>query len=155
MSEQKRKKSRKPEASDKEKRRKKSNRNVGFILALVFVGVALMLGFALWSYYPVAKQQYITTREKERLEIELAMVKERNDHLQGEIDRLQTPEGIEDYARNDLGWVKKGEDSVIVEGLKNNEDPSTGVGWRVSTNDIELPETAWTRFLDMIFGIKN
>ena len=155
MSDKKKTTSKKRGADDKEKRRRKGNRNAKFILALVVLGVVVLLGFALWSCYPVAKQQYIATREKQRLELELAAVKARNTELQKEIDRLGTSEGIEDYARHDLGWVKKGESSVIVEGLKDNENASTGVDWRVSASDIELPSTSWTRFLDMIFEIEN
>lgn len=43
---------------------------------------------------------------------ELATLESANDELTGDIDRLQTPEGIEDAARVELGYQKEGETRV-------------------------------------------
>lgn len=43
---------------------------------------------------------------------ELATLESANDELVGDIDRLQTPEGIEDAARVELGYQKEGETRI-------------------------------------------
>lgn len=120
---------------------------------LVLIIGAVLLGLAGWSYYPVARQQYISQRERDRLAAELAAVETRNANIQAEIDRLETPEGVEDYARSQLGWTKPGENAVVVTGIEGDSS-SVGIEPRVDPQSVELTETPTSRFLDVIFGVK-
>lgn len=134
-------------------RRKAEREKVGPQWLLVLIGAAVILALAGWGYYPVAKQQYITARERDLLAAQLAAVEERNRAMEEEIARLQTPEGIEDYARSQLGWTKPGENAVIVEGVERTE--SVGVPPRVDPDSIEITSTPFTRLLDGIFGVET
>ena len=66
------------------------------------------------TYYPVARVQYRETRERARLRAELEGVQARNARLGTQVARLKTPEGVEDYARVQLGLVKAGEHVGVV-----------------------------------------
>ena len=118
---------------------------------LVLIGALVVLALAAWGYYPVAKQQYITARERDLLAARLAAVEARNASMEDEIARLQTPEGVEDYARSQLGWTKPGENAVIVEGVEGTS--TIGIQPRIDPRSIEITETPLTRLLDGIFGV--
>lgn len=108
------------------------------------------------AYYPVARVQYREVRERARLTAELQALKARNQRLSTEVARLQTPEGVEDYARTQLGLVKRGEHVVVVRG---------GDGSTLSTATCAVPEVdsdympsdpvgPWTGVLDLVFGVR-
>jgi hypothetical protein len=61
-----------------------------------------------------AQIQYQETREQARLEAELASLQERNESLSAQVERLKTPEGVEEVARESLGMVKPGENLYVV-----------------------------------------
>jgi len=113
-----------------------------------------MLAVFAWTYYPVARVQYRETREKARLEAELNSLQARNDRLRRQVDKLKTPEGVEDYARSQLGLVKRGEKvAVVVDG-----DEAAEASAALKTPDIDSMQMAqapvgpWTAFLDLVFG---
>ena len=107
------------------------------------------------TYYPVAKVQYRETRERARLRAELENVRERNDRLATEVARLKTPEGVEDYARAELGLVKTGEEVGLVVDDSVSRPATITVP---STLELDSEETVvppvgpWTAFLDSVFG---
>lgn len=107
------------------------------------------------TYYPVAKVQYRETRERARLRAELANVRERNNRLATEVARLKTPEGVEDYARAELGLVKTGEQVGVVVDDSVSQPATITVA---STLELDSEETVvppvgpWTAFLDSVFG---
>lgn len=107
--------------------------------------VALLV-FAAWSFYPALRVQYCEQREKGRLEDELARLKERNSNLREQVDRLKTPEGVEDLARRDLGFVEPGENAYVVRG----SDEPTRVTDRASA---EETSSLATRVLDYVFAV--
>lgn len=133
------------------KKEKATREAVGPQWLLVLIGALVVLALAAWGYYPVAKQQYITARERDLLAARLAAVEERNRVIQDEIERLQTPEGIEDYARSQLGWTKPGENAVIVEGVEGTA--TVGIPPRIDPESVEITSTPMTRFLDAIFDV--
>lgn len=107
-----------------------------------------------WAYYPVARVQYRETRERARLAAELESLKARNDRLRQQVDRLRTPEGVEDYARSQLGLVRKGENVVVVvDGdEKTRAEPATP---RIDSVETTAgPAGPWTAFLDLVFGVR-
>jgi len=123
-----------------------------WLLPLLVVGLATV--FVL-TYYPVAKVQYRETRERSRLRAELAGVRARNDRLATQVDRLKTPEGVEDYARVQLGLVKAGEKvGVVVD--DSAAMPATitvASALRLDSEEaVAVPAGPWTAFLDSVFG---
>jgi len=115
--------------------------------------ITLFLVITVAMLYPVARNYYIAYRENSRLEAEYTAVVARNDKIQQLIDDLQTPEGIEDRAREEFGWVKQGEQAVNITGL-DISDSSTSLPSVVDSNSVTIPDTWWTQFLDFIFRVK-
>lgn len=117
-----------------------------------------VIGLFVWSYYPVARVQYRETRERARLQAELDVLKQRNARLRKQVDRLKTPEGVEDYARTQLGLVKRGENVVVV--LDGTEKSKLTTQVAALTPNIDSDEIAdapvgpWTAFLDVVFGVR-
>ena len=109
-----------------------------------------------FAYYPVARVQYRETRERTRLQVELNAIQARNGRLRTEVARLRTPEGVEDYARLQLGMVKKGEHQVVV--VDGTEATQTllaqGAPVIDSQEAVAPPVGPWTAFLDAVFGVQ-
>lgn len=102
-----------------------------------------------WTYYPALRVQYQEQKQRARLESELEGLKERNDRLRAQVDRLKTPEGVEDAARESLGLVKAGEHAYVV--MDTTETPTTADPDR----HVVTTDTAWTQLLDALFGVKD
>lgn len=118
------------------------------------VSVAIAAVF-LFTYYPVARVQYRETKDKVKLEAELALLEERNTRLTKQVNRLRTPEGVEDYARSRLGLVKEGENVVVVQGLPDSLETTSRPGPPViDSGRTEVEDGQWTEFLDFIFGVQ-
>lgn len=119
--------------------------------------ILALLVFFVATYYPVARVQYRETRERVRLEAELQGLKARNARLRAAVDRLKTPEGVEDYARLQLGMVKKGEHvAVVIDGDETTQSalaaPSAA---RVDSEEAAAPPVGpWTAFLDVVFAVE-
>lgn len=116
------------------------------------VATALCTVFAVVTLYGPAQQLYADIREKDRLNAEYAAVVERNEAIDAQVQALGTDEGIEDMARTQLGWVRKGEHAVSVSGLEPT-DISEFRG-NIVSEDIPLPDTWYSGILDPLFGIK-
>jgi len=125
-----------------------------WMLPIVILAV---FAFFVATYYPVARVQYRETRERVRLEAELQALKARNARLSAAVDRLKTPEGVEDYARLQLGMVKKGEHvAVVIDGDETTQSalaaPPTP---RVDSEEAAAPPVGpWTAFLDVVFAVE-
>lgn len=118
-----------------------------------FIGaVALLAIFGLALYGP-AQQYYHQMRETDRLQAEYVAVSERTAALQSQIDALQSPEGIEDKAHSDLGYVKQGEQTATVKGI-TIEDTSE-FSSNVIPNSIPAPVTWYSTVLDAFFDYGN
>jgi cell division protein FtsL len=121
-------------------------------LVITLVAAALVV-ITVWSFYPVARIQYRESREKARLERELASLKERNEGLRAEVDRLKTPEGVEQIARESLGMVKDGEHAYVVTNLSS--DSSATLSAEECAAIDSGPPSATQRVLDTVFGIEE
>lgn len=122
------------------------------IAAGCLVCIAVMALFL----YPTARQVYIESRNEDRLQAEYDALIARNDAMQDRIDYLKTDEGIEDAARQQLGWVKEGETAVVVEGL--SEDASSadsGVNVQIMNGSVPAPQTWYSPVLDVVFGYSD
>lgn len=119
------------------------------VIAVVAVFVA--------AYYPVAQVQYRETRQREQLRAELLALKARNARLRKQVDRLRTPEGVEDQARTQLGLVKRGEHVVVVNDGRTSQ-PTTNLALALPEIDSdymsEEPVGPWTAFLDLFFNVQ-
>ena len=126
-----------------------------WLLPLIVVAT---VGVFIGAYYPVAKVQYRETRERDRLQAELDSLQVRNGRLRTQVARLKTPDGVEDYARSQLGMVKQGEHVVVVlDGSKPEPAQSTSMTTppRLDTDEATVaPAGPWTAFLDSVFGLQ-
>jgi len=125
-----------------------------WMLPLVILAV---LAFFVFTYYPVAKVQYRETRERVRLQTELTALKARNERLQVAVDRLKTPEGVEDYARLQLGMVKQGENvAVVIDGDESTKTASAAPNTPlIDSEEAAVPTIGpWTAFLDAVFDVE-
>ncbi|MDR0347272.1 MAG: septum formation initiator family protein, partial [Coriobacteriales bacterium] len=119
---------------------------------IVTTVIVLSLILAAVMLYPVAREYYLAKRENDRVLLEYQAVLERNTKIKQQIDELQTPEGIEDRAREEFGWVRNGEEAVNVTGLEVSES-STVLPPSVDFATIKAPEDWWTQVLDEFFGV--
>lgn len=110
---------------------------------------AAMVILAAAILYPAARTYYITVRNNERLAIELTAVEARNEAIAAQVDTLRSDEGIEDMARSQLGWVRRGEEAVAVQGAV--PDDLMALPETVETSTITAPSTPMTRALDVLF----
>lgn len=120
------------------------------------VAVAVILVVFGLAYYPVVRVQYREVRERARLAAELDALKARNVRLDAHVARLRTPEGVEDYARTQLGLVRRGEHVVVVreEGVAAKPAAATRVPRIDSDRAAEDPVGPWTSFLDLVFNVQ-
>lgn len=98
------------------------------LLVLLVVAVALGIYFPVRSLYVAYRSQYI-------LEQQIAIRTAYNEALEEEVEALLSEEGIQDYARKELGMVMEGETAVTVTGL--DEDGNAVVVETESDSDAE------------------
>lgn len=108
-----------------------------FRVPVIVVAVTL---FALVSIYPPAQDLYRAWRDQGARQETLDGLNASIEEYQGDIDRLQTREGIEDEARK-RGYVSEGEVGVVLEGLPEETEDAAGedvqaLPWYVALGDV-------------------
>lgn len=83
----------------------------------------LLIALAVGGFYTPVKIHYQESREQARAQAELEALQERNEYLDSQIERLKTPEGVEEVARETLGMVKEGERAYIVVDSSSESSP--------------------------------
>jgi cell division protein FtsL len=148
-------KSKSPSAPKKPRARRDASWFRWWLLPLFIAATVAVLVF---TYYPVARVQYRETRERAALQAEFNALNARNSRLATEVARLKTTEGVEDYARSQLGMVKRGEHVVVVTDKASKPStpttlPSSPV---IDTSDdtTSAPDGPWTAFLDAVFDVR-
>ncbi|MDR1712799.1 MAG: septum formation initiator family protein [Coriobacteriales bacterium] len=121
-------------------------------VTLSLLGLLACLALAAAMLYPVAREYYLALRENQRLNAEYQAVLERNDRITEEIAALDTPQGIEDRAREQFGWVHSGEEAVNITGLSTKES-TTVLPEAVQPGSVESEGDWWTQTLDEFFGV--
>ena len=121
-----------------------------FVASMVIV---VCLALSCLFLYPVTKQFYLAMRHHDRLEAEYAAVQERNQAIQDQVDALSSPEGIEDRARKEFGWIKEGEQGGTVYGL-DREGEEKAYMKNIPAGSVDPPQRWYTPFLDMLFGVE-
>lgn len=115
----------------------------GALVCVIAAGVFL---------YPAAKDYYVAVREHDKAAIAVQVAQERNTILAQDVEALSTPEGIEDRARSEYGWVKEGENAVTVTGLAQNDDGIKRLEDLPTVEGVQAPETWYSPVLDQFFG---
>ena len=103
--------------------------------------------------YPAARTFYESKRIEQRTEAQLQAVNERNAKIQRQNDYLQTDEGIEDQARKEGGYIKSGEEGVVITNGSQNADTTTQLPDQVNLDQIHAPSTWYYDILDAVFFV--
>lgn len=122
----------------------------GRLKVVAAVAVALLVTTAI--LYPPTREYYVSVRTLEKAEAQLSQLEEQNEELQSSIDDIATDDGIENYVREEYGWVMDGEQAVSVTGLTT--DAETSSSSITSTEEAEGDTSPLTRFLDAIFFVE-
>jgi len=80
-----------------------------FVVAAVPICILVGLSFA-----RVLVAEYRLHLQKQQLVQDVRSLQEQNRQLQDRVDYLQTDAAIEELAREELGWTKPGDTSVVV-----------------------------------------
>lgn len=141
-----------PSRAPSRKPKKNARRRPLITAAVVVAGILLFV----WAFYPVASVSYRETREARRLSAELQALKSRNERLRTQVDKLRTPAGVEDYARSELGMVKKGEHVAVVVDENSGAEASRAAAAPEIDSDqsVTQPVGPWTALLDLVFGVQ-
>ena len=71
------------------------------------IGLAVIVGLVLFAF-PI--NDYLSQRKAiTRTEAEFAALEDANEQIQGDIQRLETPAGVKEAARRELGYLMPGE----------------------------------------------
>lgn len=116
--------------------------------------IAALMLVAVFALYPVARNYYQNLREQARLDAEYQALVERNATIQDEIDYLNTDQGVEDAARTQFDYVMPGEHVAVVPDAGSTTS-STSLPAPVRHEEVEVPSTWYTPFLDTLFGVRN
>ena len=120
----------------------------------IAIVVLVMLVLSIAIVYPAAREYYVAQRGYERANIELSQVQDRNAQIQGTIDFLSTDQGVEDYVREQYGWVKYGEIAGAVTGLPP-KTATTQIPAQVDKKSIAGERTWANNILDFIFAVDD
>ena len=123
----------------------------GQLVASHLRGLAVMATMALLVFmlFTPVRNLYVAHRQLDRLQQTYDALLAENEQIRGELESLQTREGIENEARA-RGYVEVGETKVVVEGLPEEESTSLAD----TIGDVEVhEERAWyTVLFDTVFG---
>ncbi len=118
------------------------------------IAAACMVLAVVWLY-PTAQQYYCSVRNYDKLALEYEALADRNSTLQTDVDALQTDSGVEQRAHDQLGWVKKGEETAYVSGLSTqSSDSASSVVANISSDSVQAPTTWYSPVLDIVFAYK-
>ena len=122
---------------------------------MIGAAVAACLVMSTVFLYPTAQRYYCSVRDHDKLVIEYDALVDRNQALQSDVDSLQTDAGVEQRAHEQLGWVKKGEESANVRGLNLEEtQQGSNITPNISSDSVQAPDTWYSPLLDLVFGYK-
>lgn len=110
--------------------------------------------FAVVMLYQPLADYYGEVRQLQQLEAEYSALESHNELLQSQIDYLNTDEGLEDYARSELGWVRPDDNVVVVEGVQadTSSTDSGDIFRSIPSDTVAAPATWYSGVLDAVFG---
>lgn len=128
----------------------------GSISAWATRGIVSLIAvvFAVTMLYFPCQNYYNETRQLQQLQAEYDALQAYNIQMQNQVDYLNTDEGIEDYARSELGWIRPGEHVVSVEGVtpSTSDSRSNDRVYAIPAGSVAAPDTWYSGILDVIFG---
>lgn len=116
--------------------------------------------FACVMLYGPCASYYTEVRSVQQLQAEYEALQEYNQEMQSQIDYLNTDEGMEEYIRSELGWIRSDEHMMTVEGLspsaqsQSASDTSSELS-TVPTDNVKAPDTWYSGVLDTLFGYQG
>ena len=132
------------------------NLSAGSLSAAAARGIVALavVVFAVFMLYPSCQNYYVETRQLQQLQAEYDALNSYNTQMQSQIDYLNTDEGLEEYARSELGWIRQDEHMATVEGVESSVEGSTQSSTTHSplNEDIPAPDTWYSGVLDVLFG---
>jgi cell division protein FtsL len=81
---------------------------------LVALAIAVLVGLIALSFVRVTVAELELREQKQGLEREIESLRADNAALHAQVEYLQTDNAIEQLAREELGWTKPGDTSVVV-----------------------------------------
>lgn len=125
----------------------------------VFLCVCGVVFACIMLYGPCASY-YTEIRSVQQLQAEYEALQEYNQEVQSQIDYLNTDEGMEEYIRSELGWIRSDEHMMTVEGLspsaQSQSAPDTNNELNtVPTDNLKAPDTWYSGVLDTLFGYQG
>lgn len=120
--------------------------------AVAGLAVVGCLVFGCVFLYQPTQQYYQSIRAHARAEAEYAIIQERNEELANHIAYLSTDEGMAQAAHEQYGMVKRGENSVAVNGVHDSKD-DLELSTAIYAHTTPTPETWYSPILDPIFGV--
>ena len=143
------KRGKKEKKAGKEKKEKKDPTRRRFVVVGSIVVVLVCVGLL----YPAGRTYYESVRTDQRSAAQLAAIEARNAEIQRQNDYLQTDEGIEDQARKDGGYVREGEEGVVITNGGSSTDRNTQLPDQVDLDRIHAPSTWYYDILDAFFFV--
>ncbi len=119
----------------------------------VVVGAVVVVLVCVGLLYPAGRTYYESVRTDQRSAAQLAAIEARNAEIQRQNDYLQTDEGIEDQARKDGGYVREGEEGVVITNGDSSTDRNTQLPDQVDLDRIHAPSTWYYDILDAFFFV--
>lgn len=132
---------------------------VGSLSAAATRGIVALavVGLTVFMLYPTCQNYYNETRSLQQLQAEYEVITDYNDQLQSQVNYLSTQEGLEEYARTELGLIRQDENMVTVEGVEpSSESTSDSSATHSPLNEkISAPDTWYSGVLDVLFGYRS
>lgn len=116
---------------------------IRLILYMLMVSVIAYLGFGFARQAVASQQRRETLRQ---IEQQVAVTQKEADWLEERLQYMQSPEAVEEWAR-DNGWVKDGEVSVVIVAPASVGAPVPGGGTTDAVQAGSNREAWWDLFL--------
>ena len=89
------------------------------LVFIVLLAIFILMARAAWKIY---NHEQASARERERIESELVVIKQRAAVLQSQVDILETARGVEDEIRSKFNVTKEGEGVAVIVSIGSTTD---------------------------------
>jgi cell division protein FtsB len=120
------------------------------------LAIVALVAVLAWALYPALRLEYQASRSLAGMNQQYASLKQRTSALRSQVAALKTPQGVEQAARQDLGYAKAGDNVYVV--VPSGQATSTAAGSAnvaaASVAGTSLPSLLQS-VLDAIFGVQQ
>ncbi len=129
--------------------KRRRSRFGAFVLAVLLVALAVIFTNVFPFHQIVAQRQQV---DEARRQLKLLVAE--NDRLESQAELLHTPLEIERLARQEFGYVRKGEIAYVVEAPPDQEKEPASKQRRPNSpsESSETPKLPWERLWDYVTG---